>query len=165
MLDVLLHQLNLRNEVDLIVVQVICNVSVCLLDSGFDLQKHCKRWCIFDLFLLFKAFENVLTRLVNFFVGLGRDGLAGLIKRFGLQILKLLHGIIGSCLHFTLTILKVAELGLSLLLLSSEFSLFLFDLLFVLLTLLNQEQVFFLQIFKDAHKVICILKRHFKLVV
>ena len=165
MLNVLLHQLDLRNEVGLVVVQVICDVGICLLDSGFDFQKHCQRWCILHLFLLFKAFENVLTRLVNFFVSLGRDRLAGLIKRFGLQILKLLHGLIGSCLHLTFTILEVAELGLSLLFLSSEFPLFLFDLLFVLLALLNQEQVFFLQIFKNAHQVICILKGHFKLVV
>jgi hypothetical protein len=102
---------------------------------------------------------------VDFLVGLGRDCLAGFVERFTLQVLKFLHGFVCSCLHFAFTILKVSKLGFSLLFLGRKLSLFLLDLLLVLLALLDQEQVLFLQIFKNAHQIVRVLKWHFKLVV
>lgn len=127
-----------------VLVHVSNDECVGRLDPSFNLQEHGEHGDLFELTLLFKLFHNVPGRFTDHVVGLRRDCLSGIVDRFGFQVLEFADSFLILDLHFSLAILKVLKFCFGLTMHISEIALFLLDLLFILLALLNQAQVLFL---------------------
>ena len=119
------------------------DVSIGPLDARLDLHEQSERGCILKLFLL-KALQDADRRVVDLIIGGWRDGLAGLVGGFRLEVLVLGTCLFLSVLRFFLSVFQSANFFFCYQLILCKITLFFLDLLLVLLALLNEEQIFFL---------------------
>lgn len=164
-LDFTLDGADLTQEPFFIVVQLLGDVGISTLDPGFDLEEHGQGRGLLNLPLLLELAQDVLGLHADSLVDQRRDRLASVVNGFSLQVLKLPHRFIRAQLHLPFPVLQVCELSLRFLLLPGELPLLLFDLLLVLLPLLDQKEVLFLKILENTHQIVCVFKRHLILII